>query len=201
MQENKTKKVVAISSSPSKGRNSDTMLDYFIEGFKKESKGKIDIDKFYLEDIYFDHYDYGNRLGPTERESDFKELALKMDKADGIVIATPTYNFSVPASLKNLVDRIRFIALDLTKKNILGQPVGKFKKHKFFFIVTGGTPKIAQKILFFLYPAFWLKIVFAYYGSFSFRSFYSGDTRTFENKKILDKCFKKGEKFARKIMK
>jgi multimeric flavodoxin WrbA len=200
MEDKEIKKIIAISSSPSKGRNSDTMLDHFVSGVENYGNDLIEIEKFYLDDIYFDHYDYGNRLGPTEKESDFRELALKMNDAEGIIIATPTYNFSVPASLKNLVDRIRFIALDLEKENILGQPVGNFKKHRFFFLVTGGTPKYAQKILFFLYPAFWLRIVFMYYGSYKMNSYYSGDTKAFENPKILKKCFKLGEKFSKKIL-
>ncbi|NCS99036.1 hypothetical protein GW764_02500 [Candidatus Parcubacteria bacterium] len=198
--DNKVKKIVAISSSPSKGRNSDTMLDHFISGMENYGKDLISVEKFYLDDIYLDHYDYGNRLGPTEKEVDFKNLALKMDKADGIVIATPTYNFSVPASLKNLVDRIRFIALDLDKKNVLGQPVGKFKRHRMFFLVSGGSPKLVQKILFFLFPPFWLRVVFMYYGSFKLNAFYSGDTKSFQNPKILKKCFKKGERFAKRVI-
>lgn len=199
MENKKVKKIVAISSSPSKGRNSDTMLDHFISGVENEGKDLVKVEKFYLEDIYFDHYDYANRMGPTENEKDFSELAYKMDEADGIIIATPTYNFSVPASLKNLIDRISFIALDKDKKNILGQPVGNFKRHRLFFLVSGGTPTIAKKILFFLFPDLWLKSVFIYYGSFKSSSYYSGDTKTFNNQKILKKCFKKGEKFYNKV--
>jgi multimeric flavodoxin WrbA len=200
MPEQKIKKIVAISSSPSKGRNSDTMLDHFIEGVKNNGKDLVEVEKFYLEDIHFDHYCYENKVGPTENEKDFAYLANKFDGADGVVIATPTYNFSVPSRLKNFIDRIRFIALDLDKKNIIGQPVGKLKKHRYFFLVSGGTPKYVQKILFFLYPAFWLRIVFTYYGSYKINSFYSGDIKTFQNPKILKKCFKKGERFTKKII-
>jgi len=197
---NKIKKIVAISSSPSKGRNSDSMLDNFILGINNSGKDDVTVEKFYLEDVHFDHYQYENRFGPTENEPDFAVLADKMKEADGIVIATPTYNFSVPARLKNLIDRIRFIALDLDKKNILGQPSGKFKKHRMFFIVSGGSPNYIQKILFFLFPIFWLRTVFMYYGSFKINSFYSGDVKTFQSKLILEKCFKKGEKFIKKIL-
>jgi multimeric flavodoxin WrbA len=200
MSEQKVKKIIAISASPSKGRNSDTMLDHFIKGVKSKNDNEIEVEKIYLNDIEFDYYQYENKNGPLENEKDFADLANKIKNADGIIIATPTYNFSVPAKLKNLIDRIRFIALDLERKNILGQPVGLLKEKKFFFIVSGGTSNIIQKIIFFLYPAFWLKAVFAYYGSFKLKSFYSGDLKSFENQKILKKCFKKGRKFARKII-
>jgi len=200
MSEQKIKKIVAISSSPSKGRNSDIMLDNFISGIKNTGKDFVIVEKFYLEDVHFDHYEYENRFGPTENEKDFAILAEKMKTADGLIIATPTYNFSVPARLKNLIDRIRFIALDLDNKNFLGQPKGKFKKHRLFFLVSGGTSVYIQKILFFLFPNFWLRIVFMYYGSFKINSLYSGDIKTYQNKRILMKCFNSGEKFIKKIL-
>ena len=193
------KKIIAISASPSKGRNSDTMLDYFTKGIGSKSKNKLSIEKVYLDDISFDTYKYENKNGPTENEDEFSKLTQKIKECDGIVIATPTYNFSVPAKLKNLIDRIRFIALDPEKKNILGQPVGKLNNHKLYFLVSGGTPSWARFFLFFLFPPFWLFVVFAYYGSFASGSFYSGNTRTFENKKILNKCFKRGQKFSEKF--
>jgi len=195
----KVNKIIAISASPSKGRNSDTMLDYFIKGMESNSKNNLLIERFCLEDIHFDHYNYYNGKGPTENEKDFAKLAEKFKEADGIIMSTPVYNFSVPARLKNFIDRIRFIAVDLENKNIIGQPTGKFKNHRMYFLVSGGTPKWAKDMLFFLYPGFWLRVVFAYYGSFKTKSFYSGDIKTFENKKILDQCFKKGLRFSKKF--
>ena len=124
-------KVIALSSSPSKGRNSDSMLDSFIEGIN-EIKG-IEVEKIYLDDIKINHYKYENKNGPTEDEKEFKELTDRIQKVDGLIIATPTYNFSVPANLKNFIDRIRFFALDFTSKNNLGQPVGKLEYLKLYY--------------------------------------------------------------------
>ncbi len=194
-------KIIAISASPSKKRNSDTMLDYFILGLKEKSKNNLEVEKFYLNDIEFENYQYENSLGAMENEKDFSELVNKFKESDGIIIATPTYNFSVPAKLKNFIDRIRFIALDLEKKNFLGQPVGKLKKQKIFLLVSGGTPNWTHFFLFFMYPDFWLRAVFFYYGNKKILSFYSGDIKTYQNKKILTKCFKRGQKFAKKITK
>lgn len=190
-------KIIALSCSPSRGRNSDTMLDNFIKGVKEVSL--VDIEKIYLNDIYIEEYKYENSIGPQEKEKDFAELASKIQSADGLVIATPTYNFSVPAHLKNFIDRIRFISLDLKKKNSFGQPIGKLGYLKTYFLVSGGTPNWAEKILFFTFPAFWLRGVFLYFGAKVLGAIYSGNIKTFENKKILKKCFLRGKKYARNV--
>ena len=190
-------KILALSSSPSRHRNSDTMLDNFIIGMNKIDG--IEIEKIYLEDIAIDFYNFENGNGPLLHEGDFKILTDKIKNSDGLVIATPTYNFSVPAYLKNFIDRIRFISLDLKNRNKIGQPVGKLSYLRMYFLVSGGTPNWAETILFFAFPSFWLRGVFLYFNAKVLGSFYTGDVRAFENKKILDKCINKGEKYARKV--
>ena len=193
-------KILALSCSPSRGRNSDTMLDNFILGMKEIPN--IEIEKIYLEDIPIDTYKYENSKGPQEHEIKFKELSEKIAKEiSGLVIATPTYNFSVPSHLKNFIDRIRFFALDLTKKNKIGQPIGMLGNLKTYFLVSGGTPNWAEHILFFTFPSFWLRGVFLYFNAKVMGAYYSGDVKTFQNKKILEKCFRKGKKYAEKVKK
>lgn len=191
-------KVIALSTSPSRGRNSDSMLDAFIKGVKKEN---IEIEKIYLSDIHIETYSFSNSFGPTESEPQFKELLEKLKCTQGLVIATPTYNFSVPAGLKNLIDRLRCIGLDMKNKNIIGQPQGILTHLKTYFLVSGGTPKWAQTILFFAFPAFWLRAVFLYYNSQCYGGYYSGDIATFKNQRILAKCEKIGVRYARKLKK
>ena len=69
-------KILAISCSPSRGRNSDTMLDNFILGMKEIPD--IEIEKIYLEDIPIDTYKYENSKGPGKHEQKLKELAEKI---------------------------------------------------------------------------------------------------------------------------
>jgi FMN-dependent NADH-azoreductase len=128
-----------------------------------------------------------------------KELVEKIQSSQGLVIATPTYNFSVPAHLKNFIDRSRFFVLDMEKKNSLGQPVGKLKYLGTYFLVSGGTPKWAETILFFAYPPFWLRGVFLYFGARVFGAYYTGNIRAFENKKILTICQRRGQRFGAQI--
>lgn len=192
-------KILAISSSPSRKRNSDTMLDFFISGMKQVDD--IEIEKIYLGDIPIDTYNYTNgKSGAGAHEVEFKKLAEKILVVQGLVISTPTYNFSVPAHLKNFIDRSSSFALDYKNKNYLGQPKGKLGHLKTYFLVSGGTPTWAQKITFFAFPPFWLRGVFLYFGSKVMGAFYSGDIKTFENKKILNKCQKKGKRFAKKVL-
>ena len=120
---------------------------------------------------------------------------------NGNIIATPTYNFAVPSHLKNFIDRMRFFALDLSRKNKLKQPVGMLGHLRTYFLVSGGTPNWAEHILFFVFPSFWLRGVFLYFNAKVMGAYYSGDVKTFQNTKILKKCFKKGKKYAQKIKK
>lgn len=191
-------KILAISSSTSRGRNSDKMLDHFIKGMQLIEG--IKVEKIYLDDIKIDLYRYENRNGPLPHEVDFKQLTDKIEKEfEAIVIATPTYNFSVPAHLKNFIDRIRFFALDFSRNNKIGQPIGKLGHLKMYFIVSGGIPNWAEKILFFTFPPFWLRGVFLYYGAKVMGALYSGNVETFKNQKILAKCTKRGKSFAMAI--
>lgn len=194
-----TMKILALSCSPSRGRNSDKMLDNFILGMQEIEH--IEIEKIYLEDIPIDFYKYENRLGPQEHEVEFAKLCHKISNGiNGLVIATPTYNFSVPAHLKNFIDRGRCFALDFENKTRLGQPVGKLSHLKTYFLVSGGTPKWAETILFFAFPAFWLRGLFLYFNAKVMGAFYSGDVSAYQNKKVLDKCHKKGKKFAKQVL-
>ncbi len=189
--------VIALSCSPSRGYNSDSMLDAFIDGFKTKSEKMVE--KIYLTDIPIDDYSFENKNGPKEHETAFKELCDKIQKAEALVIATPTYNFGVPARLKNLIDRIRFFALDFNNKSRLGQPGGKMAHLRVYFLVSGGTPLWAQKLLFFAFPPFWLRGVFLYMGSHCLGAIYSGNVKTFETPSELAKCYRRGKKFARAL--
>lgn len=195
--ENEYKDVLLLSCSPSKGFNSDTMLDNFLEGIKKS--GKLSYEKNYLSDIPIDDYSYDNRLGPTENEAQFAVLCEKIKRAKALVIATPTYNFSVPGKLKNLIDRIRFFALDFKSKSRLHQPSGMLGNLRIYFIVSGGTPSFIQKLLFFAFPPFWLRGVFLYFGCHCLGAIYTGDVMAHKNPRILNICKRRGEKFAEKV--
>ena len=173
------------------------MPDAFIRGVRTVSG--VRAEKLYLEDISLDTYSFENRNGPTSHERAFADLVEKLRYAQGLVLATPTYNFSVPAHLKNFIDRIRFFALDFEEKNKLAQPTGKLGHLYTYFLVSGGTPLWAQKILFFAFPPFWLRGVFVYFGAQYVGARYSGDVETFNNTKILHACERAGIRYAKRV--
>lgn len=171
------------------------MLDHFIQGM--HNVPDIEVEKIYLEDIPIDLYTYENSKAPLPHETAFLALSEKiMNDAAGLVIATPTYNFSVPAHLKNFIDRIRFFALDFNQKSALGQPVGKLEHLKTYFLVSGGTPRWAETLLFFAFPSFWLRGVFLYFNAKVMGAFYTGNVQAYQDKKVLAECHKRGYRYA-----
>lgn len=191
--------IIALSCSPSRGRNSDSMLDAFIRG--AQGVPGITVQKVYLSDVPIDTYTFENSVGPQPHETAFAQLAAQIQAAQGLVIATPTYNFSVPAHLKNFIDRMRFFALDMGKRNQFNQPVGKLGFLRTYFLVSGGTPRWAQKFLFFAFPPFWLRGVFLYCGAHVLGAYYTGNVAAFKDARELATCEKRGKQFARRVAK
>jgi len=197
----KIKKIIAISGSPSKGWNSDTMLDAFIEGANKVPN--VEVKKLYATDVNCDLYSFENRNGVCDYENELRELFSDIENSQGLIIATPTYNFSVPAGLKNIIDRMRPIALDMQKINIVGQPTGKLHYLKTYFLVSGGTPTFFQKLMFPVFPPLWLSLVFKYYGARLGGSIYGGGLKgtstAADNKQLLAKARKAGKRYAENL--
>lgn len=178
------------------------MANAFQEGLEK--KGSFEIHNIYLRDIPFHDYSYKYKK-PNEDETQFKNLTENIQTADALIIATPTYNFSVPSRLKNFIDRIGFFALDYSKKTITKQPMPQLKYLQTFFLVSGGSPRIISRCLCFLFPQFWLMAIFKYYGAKTRGSLYGGGlsycTPARQNKKLLKECQNAGKKFAKNLIK
>src|SRR3989344_6279845 len=98
--------LVAGTNIPS---NCEVLADQFVEGMCKE--GKFELTKLRLRELKIDHFDLRYYTPHCETKDDFCRLQELVEQADGIVIATPIWNFSVPAHLKNVIDRIGAFAL------------------------------------------------------------------------------------------
>ena len=132
--------VVAGTNSPS---NAELLADTFIEGMKESG---VEVSKIILRDLHIKHFTL-ERYQPhcSDKDDDFCRLEPLLADADGVVFATPIWNFSVPAHLKNLIDRMGAFALDTA-----GRSRGQLKAKPFFMIYTGGAPMIAWKALLYL---------------------------------------------------
>jgi multimeric flavodoxin WrbA len=132
--------IVAGTNVPS---NAEFLADTFIQGL--ESNG-IEISKVILRDLHIKHFSV-ERYEPycDDKDDDFCRIESLISEADGVVFASPIWNYSVPAHLKNLIDRMGAFALDTETRS-----TGMLKAKPFFIIHTGGGPMIAWKALFYI---------------------------------------------------
>ncbi len=127
--------LVAGTNTPS---NSDALADACIQGIHQEEGfhvEKIRLKTLQIEHFTIDVYD----KSCSAQEEDFCKVQKLVEEAAGVVIATPIWNFSVPAHLKNLIDRMGSFALDETRSR------GTLKGKPFSFIFTGGAPWAAWR--------------------------------------------------------
>lgn len=202
----KNKHIIALACSPSKGWNSDTLLDQFIAGFNEiaTTENGLTVEKLYLADLPLKDWDFAHKTPKVEEEPEFVALVEKIKAASGLIIATPTYNFNVPGKLKNLFDRLSFQALDYQKLNKLKQPTGQWHYLKIFTISSSGSPVWIQKLLYFWYPRSWFKAILWYFdadyvGHISGGG-YSKDFQAKDDIKTLQRCRLAGMAYAQQLL-
>lgn len=124
--------LVAGTNEPS---NAECIAEYFTEGLKSV-KG-TDVQKIRLQDLSIDHFHIEHYDAETDQGKDFIAIQKAITEADGVVIASPIWNFSVPAHLKNLIDRMGSFGLDTESRSL-----GMLKSKPFFVLYTGGSPAV-----------------------------------------------------------
>jgi NAD(P)H-dependent FMN reductase len=122
--------LVGGSNSPS---NSDYLADRFAEGVK--SSGHAEVTKVRVHDLHIDPFEMKHYDAATDQGEDFRRIEKLVTEADGILIATPIWNFGIPGNLKNLIDRMGSFCLDAQSRSL-----GMLKAKPFFLLYTGGTP-------------------------------------------------------------
>ncbi|MSR67919.1 flavodoxin family protein [Candidatus Peribacteria bacterium] len=128
--------LVAGTNEPS---NSNVLADAMEEGMRSVSD--VSVVKFRLKDLQIRHFGL-ECYGPNCPIDDFEKVKKEILAADGVIIATPIWNFSVPAHLKNLIDRMGAFGLD-SESHSMGMLHGK----PFFLLFTGGTPLAAWALM------------------------------------------------------
>jgi multimeric flavodoxin WrbA len=118
------KKVLALSSSPRRGGNSDLLCDQFIKGAQE---GGHHAEKIFLKDKKI-NYCTGcgtclNGKKPCPQKDDMAEVLEKMIAANVIVMATPVYFYTMCGQMKTLIDRCRSRYTEISGK-------------EFYFVVT-----------------------------------------------------------------
>ncbi|TFF85543.1 MAG: flavodoxin family protein [Promethearchaeota archaeon] len=101
-------KILGIMGSPRKGKSNDTLLDAALDKIKENA----DVEKIVLADYNIQPCTgcdtcVRQKPCPLEEEDDMGTLNEKLQNADGIIIASPSYFGGVPGILKNFMDRSR----------------------------------------------------------------------------------------------
>jgi NAD(P)H-dependent FMN reductase len=131
-------RILALVAGTNDPSNADVLADAFLRG-AKEYGGNVQ--KIRLKDLTIDHFELKHYDRQTSPEPDFVRIAQAVGEADGIVIASPVWNFSVPAHLKNLLDRLGSVLMD--ENHAMGTLNGK----PFYFMYSCGSPSVAFPLL------------------------------------------------------
>lgn len=126
--------LVAGTNEPS---NCAYLKDAFVKGMQKQ--GDVSINTKLLKDLNIEHFNLDFYEPACHQEEDFCAIQDLVQSAHGLVIATPIWNFGVPAHLKNLLDRMGSFALDETRSK------GTLGGLPFYMIFTGSAPVPAWK--------------------------------------------------------
>ncbi len=157
-------KITVIVAGMNEPSNSNVLADTFIEGLKKEAD--VQVEKFRLKDLHIDHFTLENYHPDSKSNDDFPPIEKSLKEASAVVFATPVWNFSVPAHLKNLIDRMGAFALDEETHS-----KGQFKARPFAILYTGGAPMIAWKALMYLTTLHMTEAIKYYGGTVIYRHF------------------------------
>jgi multimeric flavodoxin WrbA len=98
-------KWIAVVGSTRKGKNTDLIVNYVIEGLNQKN---ITVEKFYLESSNISTCrgcEYCIRTGICNIQDDVTVIISKMKEAAGYVLASPSYNYNMTAQMKALLDR------------------------------------------------------------------------------------------------
>jgi len=119
--------------------NAKALAEAFQQGVMREG---VSTNLIRLTDLSINHFSLEYYHPQCSLDDDFCRVQNLIESADGVIIATPIWNFSVPAHLKNFIDRIGGFALDEATHS-KGQLNGK----PFYLIFTGGAPIAAWKFM------------------------------------------------------
>ena len=121
-------KVLAISSSPRKGGNSDVLCDEFLKGAAENGHEtqKIRLSEKKISPCVACYGCMETHV--CVRKDDMAEILAAMRAADLIVLASPVYFYSICAQMKTMIDRCM-------------SDYRSIKNKKFYLIVTAADPE------------------------------------------------------------
>lgn len=131
------KKVLALMGSPRKRKNTDTLLDYLLDGM---GENDLEINKIYITDKQIEDCtgcDYCGKSGTCIKGDSMNDIYSEFDNSDIIILAAPIYFNSVNSKTKAMIDRCqRYWSL----KYSLNKKYKQTKDRIGIFLSTGGAP-------------------------------------------------------------
>ncbi|WP_061312715.1 flavodoxin family protein [Clostridium botulinum] len=100
-----SEKWIAMVGSPRKGKNTDLMVDYVIEGLNEKNIG---VDKFFLSSSNISTCtgcESCIKTGVCIIKDDVSKIIDDMKNADGYIFASPSYNYNMTVQMKAFLDR------------------------------------------------------------------------------------------------
>ncbi len=134
-------KIVVLVGGTNNPSNSEALADAFIDGIR--SIPGFDAEKIRLRERSIEHFTMSCYAPDFRDEPDFADIRAKVEEADGLVVASPIWNFGIPANLKNVIDRLGASGLDPATRS-----TGQWKDKPAYLIFTGGAPWAAWPGLF-----------------------------------------------------
>lgn len=130
-------KLLVLVGGASDPSNSEFLADAFAEGARAAG---ADVEKVLLRNLSIAPFTIACYDPSFRDEPDFAMLREKIQEADGLVVASPVWNFGVPGNLKNAIDRFGSFALDPERRMR-----GQWKDMPFYLVYTGGSPMAAWR--------------------------------------------------------
>lgn len=155
--------VAVIVAGTNEKSNGDLLADELIRGM--DDAPGIRIEKMRLKDLNLHHFTLDD-YAEESCEPDYLRVKKAILEASGVIFVTPIWNFSVPAHLKNLIDRMGAFGLDAATHS-----KGQFKGKPFGLVFTGGAPMIAWQALMYLTTLHMAEALKYYGGSIVLRHF------------------------------
>ncbi|NOS68266.1 MAG: NAD(P)H-dependent oxidoreductase [Candidatus Peribacteraceae bacterium] len=130
-------KILVLVGGTNDPSNAEYLADLFVEGIKNIPM--METEKVRVRDVPLEHFTLAHYEGKDQGQL-FRDLQTKIQAANALVIATPVWNFGIPAHLKNLIDHMGVFALDAETRS-----KGQLKGIPCYFLFTGGAPRVAWK--------------------------------------------------------
>jgi multimeric flavodoxin WrbA len=129
-------KVLGIAGSPRRGGNTDLLLAEVLKGAQSK---RARVKTIVLNDLDItpcQHCDACFEAGVCRIKDDMQTVYRELEKADGIVLASPVHFMGVTAQTKAMIDRCQ--ALWARKYILKRPPLGDSRPRKGLFIAVGG---------------------------------------------------------------